>query len=74
MKLRWTRANRLTIGLWLIATALVSLVLVGSAPGGGTHERHRQCTHGLSSIGPIVIVNGKVVSGPATPHTQACLH
>ena len=31
------------------------------------------CTHGLSSIGPVSLRNGKVVGGSGTPHTEACL-
>jgi hypothetical protein len=31
------------------------------------------CTHGVSSIGPVVIRNGTVVGGDSTPHTEACL-
>jgi len=31
------------------------------------------CTHGVSSIGPVTIVHGKVVGGSTVPHTEACL-
>jgi hypothetical protein len=36
--------------------------------GGGTPS----CTHGLSSIGPVALRDGKVV-GDDAPHTEACL-
>lgn len=61
------------MGLWLLVVALLVLVVVGAARGGGHSRRRPPCTHGISSIGPIVIENGKAVSGSDTPHTQACL-
>jgi hypothetical protein len=51
---------------------LAVLVLVGAARGGG-QSRKPQCTHGVSSIGPMVIADGRPVSGSTTPNTQACL-
>lgn len=47
----------------------VVLVLVAARPV----RAHQRCTHGVSSIGPVLIQNGKVVGGDTTPDTQACL-
>jgi hypothetical protein len=47
----------------------VLLGLVAARPG----RAHQRCTHGVSSIGPVLIENGKVVGGDTTPHTEACL-
>lgn len=67
-----SRRGRITLGLWLTAVALLVLVLVGVARGDET-RKHQPCTHGVSSIGPMVIANGKAVSGSTQPDTQACL-
>ena len=72
MKPRSPRVNRITLGLWLVAIALLVLVLVGVARGSAA-ARKQHCTHGVSSIGPMVIANGQAVSGSTTPHTQACM-
>jgi hypothetical protein len=49
-------------------------VVVGAARGDSNNTPARaRCTHGLSSIGPVEIVNGKVVSGSLKPTTEACL-
>lgn len=47
----------------------LGLVLVAASPG----RAHVRCTHGVSSIGPVYIQNGKVVGGDTTPDTEACL-
>jgi hypothetical protein len=39
----------------------------GRTGGGGP------CTHGASSIGPVVFRNGKIVGPEPVPHTEACL-
>ncbi len=31
------------------------------------------CTHGVSSIGPVVLRDGKVVGGDGTPRSEGCL-
>jgi hypothetical protein len=67
-----TRRGRITLCLSLAATALAVLFLVGAAKGGG-RQGHARCTHGVSSIGPVVIASGRAVRGSTTPHTQACL-
>ena len=64
--------GRITLGLWLVAIALAVLLLVGAARG-GQQSRKAGCTHGVSSIGPMVIAKGRPVSGSTTPDTQACL-
>jgi hypothetical protein len=57
----------------LVAFAIaVSVLVVGlAAAAPGSPRQH--CTHGLSSIGPVVIKDGKVVGGDTIPHTEACL-
>jgi hypothetical protein len=67
-----TRRGRITLGLWLVAMALSLLLLVDAARGGG-QARKAGCTHGVSSIGPMVIAKGEAFRGSTTPHTQACL-
>jgi hypothetical protein len=42
---------------------------VAAGPG----RANQQCTHGLSSIGPVFMKDGKIVGGDTTPHTEACL-
>jgi hypothetical protein len=65
--------RRAVLGLWTIAGLLLVLVLVGAARGDPKPNRSHRCTHGVSSIGPVEIANGKVVGGSTTPHTEACL-
>jgi hypothetical protein len=55
------------LGLWSV---VLVLVLVGAARGDSAQQT---CTHGLSSLGPVEIVDGKVVGGSTTPQTEACL-
>jgi hypothetical protein len=61
------------MGLWGVVAALLVLVLVGAARGSGKPKPVGPCTHGVSSIGPVEIANGKIVRGSTTPHTEACL-
>jgi hypothetical protein len=61
------------MGLWGVAAALLVLVLVGAARGGGKPKPVHACTHGVSSLGPVELANGKIVRGSDTPHTEACL-
>ena len=63
--------RRLLVGLW--ALVILLLVLVTSARGDVRPTHARPCTHGVSSIGPVEIVDGKVVGGSTIPHTEACL-
>ena len=65
--------RRAVLGLWTVAGLLLVLVLVGAARGDGKPKRSDRCTHGVSSIGPVEIANGKVIGGSTTPHTEACL-
>jgi hypothetical protein len=53
-----------------IAVSVVVLLGLVAARAGRAHQR---CTHGVSSIGPVFIKDGKVVGGDTTPHTEACL-
>jgi hypothetical protein len=55
-----------------LAVALSVLVVIGLAAAAPGHARQR-CTHGVSSVGPVFIENGKVVGGDTTPDTEACL-
>ena len=52
-----------------IAISIAVVLLVAARPV----RAHQRCTHGVSSIGPVLIQNGKVVAGDTTPDTQACL-
>jgi hypothetical protein len=67
-----TKPSRL-LSLALLAVAL-PLLFVSSSAGSAQNAAHpsQQCMHGASSIGPIVLKNGRVVGGSTTPHTQAC--
>ena len=64
------------LGLWL-AVAVLSVVLLAGGVGAPAAQNQpgkgRQCTHGVSSIGPVTVENGKVVGGSTIPRTQACL-
>jgi hypothetical protein len=58
-------------GLWSAAIAGVAcayLLLAGAMWASATPG----CTHGVSSIGPVELVNGHLTRD-ATPDTQACL-
>ena len=54
------------------AITVAILVVIGLAAAVPGSARQR-CTHGVSSIGPVYIENGKVVGGDTTPQTDACL-
>jgi hypothetical protein len=68
-----SRKRGILVGLWGLVVLLLVLVLVGAARGGDTPPRAQRCTHGSSSIGPVEIVDGRVVGGSLTPQTEACL-
>lgn len=55
-----------------LAVALVAVLITGLASAEPVRA-HPPCTHGLSSIGPVYLENGKVVAGDTTPITEACL-
>ena len=57
------------VALAIAVSVVVLLGLVAARPG----RAHEPCTHGVSSIGPVYIKDGKVVGGDTTPHTEACL-
>ena len=72
---RWS-SKWVVRALWLVVVSLVVVVLIGgvSAHSGNNPPGKRQhCTHGVSSVGPVVVRNGKVVGGSTVPDTQACL-
>jgi hypothetical protein len=64
------RRCRLLVALWVIVVAVAAGIAVASV---SAENRQPQCTHGVSSVGPVTIVNGRVVGGSTIPHTQACL-
>jgi hypothetical protein len=65
--------HRLLLGLWGVVVVLLVLVVVGAARGDTGPQAQARCTHGLSSVGPVVIAHGKVVAGSLQPTTEACL-
>jgi hypothetical protein len=67
------RSDRLVIGLWVVAAALLVLVGVAAVTGTAAPKPQPPCTHGVSSIGPVTLVDGKIVGGSTVPHTEACL-
>jgi hypothetical protein len=71
-KRRVRTEHRVVMALWAVVAVLLVLVLVGAARGGEPRHGHA-CTHGVSSVGPVVIANGNAVGGSTTPHTEACL-
>jgi hypothetical protein len=63
------RARTITlVTLVGVAAALAAGALVLAGRGGAALH----CTHGVSSIGPVVFRDGKVV-GDTTPRTESCL-
>lgn len=62
----------MVLALWVVVAALLVLVLVGAARG--AEPGHvRVCTHGLSSLGPVELANGRALGGSRAPHTEPCL-
>ena len=58
----------------LVALAIgVSVLIVFGLVAAGPGNARERCTHGVSSVGPVYIQDGKVVGGETTPDTQACL-
>jgi hypothetical protein len=62
--------RRFVVALWVLVVAAAGGFAVASVRAG---DAKPSCTHGASSIGPVTIVNGKVVGGSTVPHTQPCL-
>jgi hypothetical protein len=57
--------------VWLaLLAALIAVVVAATAAGDRPH-----CTHGVSSVGPVVLVHGHLDRrrSELTPHTQTCL-
>jgi len=67
------RSHRLVTGHWVVAAALLLLIVVAALTGIARSEPSPPCTHGVSSIGPVTLVGGKIVGGSTVPHTEACL-
>jgi len=61
--------------LVLLAAILAGVLLFAatSAAERGEGAAIPACTQGTSSIGPIVIRDGRVVGGDPTPHTESCV-
>jgi hypothetical protein len=60
--------------VWFAAIlAAVLLLAATSSAERSNADPTPACTHGMSSIGPVVLRDGKVVAGDGTPHTEACL-
>jgi hypothetical protein len=59
---RWARLLRLILLGALLVAIVVSSATADEAP----------CTHGVSSIGPVVLRGGQL-SGDTRPHREACL-
>jgi hypothetical protein len=51
----------------VVVCSLIAVVVVTTATADSP-----VCTHGVSSVGPVTIVHGRV-SGDTTPYTEACL-
>jgi len=49
------------------------LAVAGLAGATGRAGAGAACTHGASSIGPVVLRDGAIVAGDAVPRTDACL-
>lgn len=54
-----------------IVTAV--LILLTGAIEPGRADSRPSCTHGASSLGPVVLEGGRIVGGSTTPTTEACL-
>jgi hypothetical protein len=67
------RRTRLLLALWAAAACLAIVLTVGPAQGAPSRPGMPGCTHGLSSLGPVQMVDGKIVGGSTTPETEACL-
>jgi hypothetical protein len=66
-------SQRLSILLCGFVAAFLVLA-VGAAGQSNVRPTHAgRCTHGVSSVGPAVFANGRLVGGSLTPHTEACL-
>ncbi len=63
IRLAWIGAVLAAV-LLFAATSSAERIDVGTTPA---------CTHGSSSIGPVVFRDGKMIGGDGTPHTEACL-
>jgi hypothetical protein len=51
----------------VVVSSLIAVIVVTTATADSP-----VCTRGVSSVGPVTIVHGRV-SGNTTPHTEACL-
>jgi hypothetical protein len=58
---------------WIGAILAVLLFAATSSAERMSPDTTPACTHGMSSIGPVVLRDGKLVGGDDTPHTEACL-
>jgi hypothetical protein len=56
-----------------VLAAIIGALLALGAGGSAAGPRARPCVGGASSIGPVTIVDGRIVGGDATPHTSGCV-
>ena len=68
------RRHRLVVGLCFVAAAVIMLAVVAAVTGTARSKTQTACTHGASSIGPVTLVDGRLVGGSTVAHTEACLH
>jgi hypothetical protein len=70
---RALRTVSLRLRLAVLAGLLFGCAAIGLASWASTGgQTGAQCTHGESSIGPVAIIDGKIV-GDTTAHTSGCI-
>jgi hypothetical protein len=57
----------------IMIAGLLLFVASSAAERGVPPAKKAVCTHGVSSIGPVYLRDGKIIDGNTTPHTDACL-
>ena len=59
--------------LLCVLVAAVGVAAVGALLSAKRGDARPRCTHGVSSVGPVIVRDGRIVGGGTTPHTEACL-
>ena len=67
-----TRVTRRIAAVAAVGTAALLLLTAGAIENVNA-DASPICTHGASSLGPILLEDGHVVGGATTPATEACL-
>jgi hypothetical protein len=70
---RLSRSVARRIAALSTAVTVALVLLTSGAIENGRADSRPVCTHGASSLGPIVLQDGQVVGGSTTPTTEACL-